>query len=226
MNPKYRNLYFLAATLGVGLLIIGVMKLIGPHGPSTDRSNSGRVAQIAGHQDLEKKIVSMSTQDFSPKLYNNLLIEINAGATQNLFNQAIKDMLIQQLNAKYKEVSTARIQMLLRADPVNQEEIQNLISHQETTFGATAQLNAVKNKFKALNYYTQVLPNKIRAFTDQGFSGFDGNQYQALMNDLERMGNMDADFKKKKSVQTTKSAGISKLRDFYDSYLDWEQNMN
>ncbi|KGE13506.1 hypothetical protein [Sphingobacterium deserti] len=226
MNQKYRGLYFLGATLGVGLLIVGLMKLMSSSTvlPSSSRQQS--VAIASGHKVLENKINELSVDNISPAQYNNLLIEIDNAASQKLFNKAIQDMLLQQLNDKYTELCAARINVLLRADSVKQEEINSLIAHMESTFGTTREIATIKNKVKALNYYTQVLPQKVNALINQGFAEFENREYTQLVNELKNMPNLEGSLKRKKSVISVRNSCISKLQQFYRNYENWNLDMS
>ncbi|WP_223580194.1 hypothetical protein [Sphingobacterium sp. GVS05A] len=226
MNQKYRGLYFLGATLGVGLLIVGLMKLMSSSPVQQGSTKQSAITTASGHKVLENKIKEISEDNVSPAQYNNLLIEINNAASQDLFNKAIQDMLLQQLNDRYTQLSMNRINKLLRSDPVKQADLNILVAHLESTFGPTAEVAAIKNKVKALNHYTEALPQRVNSLINQGFAEFDEGQYRALMNELERMPNLDANLKRKKSVLAVRNAGISKLQQFHRNYENWNLNMN
>ncbi|QRY57279.1 hypothetical protein [Sphingobacterium siyangense] len=226
MNQKHRGLYFLGATLGVGLLIVGAMKLMSLSPSQQGATKPSAITTASGHKVLENKIKELSDDNVSPAQYNNLLIEINNAASQNLFNKAIQDMLLQQLNDRYTQLSIERSNKLLRSDPVKQAELNILVAHLESTFGPTAEVAAIKNKVKALNHYTEVLPQRVNSLINQGFAEFDEGGYRALMNELERMPNLDANLKRKKSVLAVRNAGVSKLQQFHRNYENWNLNMN
>jgi len=226
MNQKYRGLYFLGATLGVGLLIVGSMKLMSSSPAQHGATKQSAITTASGHKVLENKIQELSEDNVSPAQYNNLLIEINNAASQNLFNKAIQDMLLQQLNGRYTQLSIDRSNKLLRSDPVKQAELNILVAHLESTFGPTAEVATIKNKVKALNHYTEVLPQRVNSLINQGFAEFDESGYMALMNELERMPNLDANLKRKKSVLAVRNTGVSKLQQFHRNYENWNLNMN
>ncbi|MBB1644970.1 hypothetical protein [Sphingobacterium sp. UME9] len=226
MNQKYRGIYFLGATLGVGLLIVGSMKLMSSSPAQHGARKQSAITMASGHKVLENKIQELSEDNVSPAQYNNLLIEINNAASQNLFNKAIQDMLLQQLNGRYTQLSIDRSNKLLRSDPVKQAELNILVAHLESTFGHTAEVATIKNKVKALNHYTEVLPQRVNSLINQGFAEFDESGYMALMNELERMPNLDANLKRKKSVLAVRNAGVSKLQQFHRNYENWNLNMN
>jgi len=226
MNQNYRGLYFLGATLGVGLLIVGSMKLMSSSPAKQGSTKQSAITTASGHKVLENKIKELSEDNVSPAQYNNLLIEINNAASQNLFNKAIQDMLLQQLNDRYTQLCRSRMNKLLRADPVQQADLNSLVAHLESTFGPTTEVAAIKNKVKALNHYTEALPQRVNSLINQGFAEFDEGQYRALMNELERMPNLDANLKRKKSVLAVRNAGVSKLLQFHRNYENWNLNMN
>lgn len=226
MNQKHRGLYFLGATLGVGLLIVGSMKLMSSAPAQHGARKQSAITMASGHKVLENKIQELSEDNVSPAQYNNLLIEIHNAASQNLFNKAIQDMLLQQLNGRYTQLSIDRSNKLLRSDPFKQAELNILVAHLESTFGPTAEVATIKNKVKALNHYTEVLPQRVNSFINQGFAEFDESGYRALMNELERMPNLDANLKRKKAVLDVRNAGVSKLQQFHRNYENWNLNMN
>lgn len=226
MNQKHRGLYFLGATLGVGLLIVGSMKLMSSSPAQHGARKQSAITMASGHKVLENKVQELSEDNVNPAQYNNLLIEINNAASQNLFNKAIQDMLLQQLNGRYTQLSIDRSNKLLRSDPVKQAELNILVAHLESTFGPTAEVATIKNKVKALNHYTEVLPQRVNSLINQGFAEFDESGYRALMNELERMPNLDANLKRKKSVLAVRNAGVSKLQQFHRNYENWNLNMN
>jgi len=225
MNQKYRGLYFLGTTLGIGLIIIGAMKLLIAEELPVVAKKAPIELAFSKHHTLENKIKEFSKANFSPMQYNNLLIEINSGATQNLFNQDIKKMLVEQLNVKYKELATGRINSMIHADPINQNELDNIISHMEGTFGNKKEYQEIKANLKALNYYTYILPQKVSSFIDQGFSEFDDKQFETLKAELERQPNLNVLFRKKRAVLITHNSELQKLHKFHDSYLSWSLEM-
>jgi len=225
MNQKYRGLYFLGATLGVGLIIIALMKLMSFDPISNNGSKPTSIMTTGGHKVLENKIKELSVSNVTPQQYNNLLIEINTGASQNLFNQAIKDMLLRQLNESYRDLCGEKIKTLLQADPIKKDQVYNLVSHLQSTFGPNKELTAIKDKLKALDYYTQILPQKVTAFINQGFADFDNNQYKILINELEKMPNLDQNLKNKKSIISVRNSGVSRLQLFYRNYTNWSSAM-
>src|SRR5690606_5516816 len=103
LNSKYRTFYFLLGTLGVGLLIIFVM-YVGQSGSNQPTPSRSTIA-TGGHSRLEGKISNMDMQSFSPSLYNALLIEINIGHDQKLYNADIQKMLTEQLDARYQDLA-------------------------------------------------------------------------------------------------------------------------
>ena len=225
MNQKYRGLYFLGATLGVGLIIIALMKLMSFDPISNNGSKPISIMTTGGHNVLENKIKELAVSNVTPQQYNNLLIEINTGASQNLFNQAIKDMLLRQLNESYRDLCGEKIKTLLQADPIKKEQVYNLVSHLQSTFGSNKELTAIKDKLKALDYYTQILPQKVTAFINQGFADFDNNQYKILINELEKMPNLDQNLKNKKSIISVRNSGVGRLQLFYKNYTNWSSAM-
>ncbi|MEJ5964218.1 hypothetical protein [Pedobacter immunditicola] len=225
MNQKYRGLYFLGATLGIGLLIIGGMKVFSAAELTSGPTNAPIEQKSNGHQTLESKIKEFSKTNFSPKQYNNLLIEINSGASQSLFNKDIKNMLIEQLNVKYKELAMGRINSMLQADPIDQGELDNLISHMEGTFGHKKEYQDIKSNLKALRYYTLTLPQKVNSLINQGFAEFDDKQFEVLKAELERKVNLTALFRNKRAVLITQNTELQRLQNFHDGYLDWSLEM-
>ncbi len=226
MNQKYRGLYFLGATLGLGLLIVGLMKLASSDPVSPTSSEQRPLAIASGHKVLENKINELSVDNISPAQYNNLIIEINNAASQDLFNKRIQNMLLQQLNSKYTELCALRINVMLRAEPVKQGELNSLIAHLESTFGPTQEIASIKRNVKALHYYTQILPQKVHSLINQGFAEFENREYKTLVSELEKMPNLDANLRRKKSVIAARNSGLAKLKQFYTNYENWNISLN
>lgn len=224
MNSKYRGLYFLGATIILGLLIIGVMRLINQnHAVKTHENSSDITSKSNTHGIIEQKIGELSIQNVDPSLYNILLIEIENGAGQGLFNEDMKEMLLNNLNQKYQSLVIQKINGYLNVDPVNFGEVDKYLSHIDGVFGASKEIGEIKSKIKAIQYYNVTLPQKINAFINDGYGNFEESTYQNLMRELNTV---PANLMKRKFI----SSSIAKLRNNLNSYREefeeWDNSVS
>jgi hypothetical protein len=216
LNSKYRTLYFLVGTVGVGLLIIFIMY----HGQLDRNTPPSPAAMMAtgGHNGLEAKIANMDLKSFSPALYNALLLEINTGNDQKLFNADIQKMLLEQLRARYEELAYQKLTSLMAANSLDYEQINTLVKHLESSFGTNKRLSSIQSNLKAIEYYAVGLPQKISAFIALGFGGFEEETYNKLMKELN--GAPDH-LKNRKLIAASLNQASEKLKEHYKKYIDW-----
>ncbi|WP_312139218.1 hypothetical protein [Sphingobacterium sp.] len=224
MNSKYRGLYFLGATIILGLLIIGVMRLINQNNAVKTHENSSNITSKSNtHGIIEQKIGELSIQNVDPSLYNILLIEIENGAGQGLFNEDMKEMLLNNLNQKYQSLVIQKINGYLNIDPVNFGEVDKYLSHIDGVFGASKEIGEIKSKIKAIQYYNVTLPQKINAFINDGYGNFEESTFQNLMRELNTV---PANLMRRKFI----SSSIAKLRNNLNSYREefeeWDNSVS
>lgn len=216
LKSRYRTFYFLLGTVGIGLLIIFFMYLgqSDSNAPTPSRSTIATV----GHSGLEAKISNMDIKSFSPSLYNALLIEINIGHDQKLYNADIQKMLTEQLDARYQGLAYQKLHILLAATSLNYEQINTLVQHLESTFGTNKRLSTIKSNLKTIMYYSSTLPQKVNAFIALGYGGFEDQKYSLLKKELS---NAPSDIKNRKSVGNHIAQSLQKLNAHYEGYAEW-----
>lgn len=219
MNSKYRGLYFLGATIVLGLLIIGIMRIMNQNNETkTHEKSSTTASQSNTHEIIEQKIGDLSIQNIDPSLYNTLLIEIENGASQGLFNGDMKDMLFNNLNEKYKSIVLQKINGYLNVDPVNFAEVDKYLSHVEGVFGASKEIGEIKSKIKTIQYYTVTLPQKVNAFINDGYGNFEESTYQNLMKELN---SVPANLLKRKFISSSIAKNRANLNAYRVEFEEW-----
>lgn len=216
MNSKYRTLYFLLGTLGVGLLLVFGLYIFS-FSPNPQAVAKKELAS-AGHGHLESKIHNMSLKNFNPGVYNTLLIEINTGHDQKLFNADIQKMLKDRLDKNYQDLAYQKLNNLLAAVSLDYGQINTIMQHLETTFGNNNKLASTKSKLKAIVYYSNTLPTKVNAFISSGFGSFEDDQYAALKRELATV---PAEIKQRQSVNASINQSTQKLNKHYADYQQW-----
>ncbi|GGH20403.1 hypothetical protein FAZ19_09895 [Sphingobacterium alkalisoli] len=170
------------------------------------------------HSGLEAKIDNMDMKSFSPSLYNVLLIEINTGYDQNLFNADIKKMLVEQLDTRYQDLAYQKLQVLMAATSLDYGQINTLVQHLESTFGTNKRLSTIKSNLKTITYYSSTLPQKVNSFIALGYGGFNEEKYSMLKKELNAV---PSDVRKRKSVSNHVAQSLQKLHLHYEGYAEW-----
>lgn len=225
MNTKFRGLYFLGITIGIAVLILFGMYLFNSTAEivGVNTVGTGTTMTKGTHTQIEKRISEINTSTVSPMLYNQLLLEINSNAEQKLFNEAIKKMLINQLDKQYQQMAFVKIDNMLLRDPIHTAEIQSFTSHLQSVYGSSNNLKAVEVKLSNISYYSNSLPQKVNVFIQAGFSAFDNAVFIGLKKELQDLPRLDGALKKKQSILKARNDALHRLNTFYQNYQSWNR---
>lgn len=224
MNTKYRGLYFLGATILVGVFIIAITRLMNS---TTTMDTEGKIMNTIDrsnpHKSIEQKIAQITVKTVEPSLYNTLLIEINNGATQGLYNDNIRKMLIDNLNQQYQSLAIQKVNGIVAIDPINASELEKYLGHLEAIFGLTTNTKTVRSNLKTILYYSNTLPNKVNGFINQGYGSFEESVFQSLMQEIN---NAPAHIKSRKLVNNNLKNLKNKILQHRLEYIQWNLNVN
>ena len=224
MNNKYRGLYFLGATIVLGLLIIGIMRMMNQNnGMKTPEKNSATASKSNTHQVIEQKIEELTIQNIDPSLFNALLIEIENGASQGLFNGDMKNMLFNSLNQKYQSLALQKLNGYVDVDPINYAEVDKYLGHYKGVFGESGAIRELQGRIKTIQYYTVTLPQKVNAFIKAGFGNFEDTTYQNLMKELS---NVPGNLRKRKFINSSVTKLQADLINYKAEFEEWEDSVN
>lgn len=227
MNDKNRVFYFMGATVFVALLIIGVMYISGDSGRKGGVKKTTQ-AELSSDPtvDIKKATLDLSAANVSPDKYSTITSKITAAFNQKLINTTLRESLQLELDIKYKSASTAKLDHLINADPVDINTFNGIISHLKAIGVNDPKFANYQSGLAKMTYYTTSLPSKVSAFTNRSFSNYNHNAYNALKNEVEVLPGLDPLFKKKSAVVSMQKSLLARLRDYNSKYGDYEMSLD
>lgn len=212
ITEKNRSLVFFAATMIIGVLIIGVILI----SESKDVTGGILVDEQAGtnFKILEQKIDSLEKQNFNPNSYNNLATEINTSLQQELITTTAKSNLLLKLSATYSNLVYKQCDIFLAGNYDNSQDLLSWLSQLERINSRNSTIDKFRNQIKLYGYYSSGLPNKINAFIDPGISNYDDQKYRSLKAEVQTMPGFDQSYKNSDKFNNIRNNLTIKLEDF------------
>lgn len=227
MNDKNRVYYFMGGTLLVALLIIGVMYMSGSNNSPSKTTKKPEVTLPSDPTaDIHKAIADITTANVSGATYSTIVTKISAAHNQKIINDALRESLQLELDNKYKSTALAKINQLIKADPINVGAINEMITHLKSIGVNDPKFTQYQSGIAKMNYFTGNIPNKVAAFTGRSFSNYDHGAYKALVSEIETLPGLDPLFKNKSAVKAMQSSAISRMRAYNAKYAEYQMSLN
>ena len=216
ITEQNRSLVFLAGTLVMGILIIGVLLFV--------ESNDVEGVEIVNEQvntnfkALETKIEALKKQSFDPNSYNTIVTGINSSFEQDLITGSAKSNLVTKLTTVYSDLVYNQCEMFLRNGTGTNQEVSSWLSQLEKITSRNSRIDNYKNQVKLYNYYATTLPNIIDAFIAPGITNYEENSYTKLKQEVQTMPNFDPSYKNSAKFNGIRSDLTSQLENFNAAY--------
>lgn len=227
MNDKNRVFYFMGGTVIVALLIIGLMYIFGG-GEKTDEDKKTTQTELSSDPTVEikKATLDISIANVSPDKYSTITTKTSAAYNQKLINTALRESLQLELDNKYKSTSIAKLDQLIKADPVDVSSFNGIISHLKAIGVNDPKFANYQSGLAKMTYYTTSLPSKVSAFTSRSFANYNHDSYNSLKNEVETLPGLDPLFKKKSAVVSMQKSLLTRLRDYNSKYVDYQMSLD
>jgi hypothetical protein len=226
MQDNKRTLYFMGGTVLAGLLLVGIMYIFN-YIQKPKEAEPGKITlPTSNHKVLQSKIDNLTIDTVNPMVYNSLRAEITSSRDQKMFTPIIATNLLTSLQEKYEELSFIKADRIFGNDPINETELNLILSHLASIGANINRINAYKIKIQQIKYYTVTLPAKVNQFTSMSFDDFNANSYNLLKSDLENLPNLDKSLKNRNSIISARNNCLNRIKSYNSEYLDYLDAMN
>jgi len=217
ITEKNRSLVFLAATMIIGIIIVGVLMLV----ENNDIKSDEKVDNPANtnFKELENKIESLKNQNFNPTSYNTLATEIDASYQQELITGAAKNNLISNLTSVYSNLVYSRCEFYLTGNNLNTStDVLNWLQQLENITSRNSKIDFYRSQISAYLYYSETLPTKVNDFISPGITNYDQSNYDILKEEVNNMPKLSGTYKNRSKFNAIRTNLISELEKFN---ADW-----
>jgi len=216
VTEKNRGLVFLAATMLIGILLIGVQMY-----RESDDIKDGEIVNDAANtnvKELENKIESLKNQNFNPTSYNTLASEIDESYRQELITNAAKNNLMSNLTSVYSDLVYSRCEFYLTGNLGTSTEVLSWLQQLENITARNSKIDFYRTQIKAYDYYSNQFTKKVDYFCQTG--SFDESEYTQLKTEANTMPRLNAKYKSNRKFNQIKQQCIANLE---IAYRNWAQ---
>ena len=217
VTEKNRGLVFLAATMLIGILLIGLQMY-----RESDDIKSDEIVNDAANtnfKELEHKIENLKNQNFNPTSYSTLASEIDESYRQGLITSATKNNLISNLTSVYANLVYSRCEFFLTGNNLNtSSEVLNWLQQLENITSKNSKIEYYRAQISAYLYYSETLPNKVNKFISPGITNYDQSIYDSLKDEVKNMPKLTESYKNRSKFNAIRTSLISELEKFN---ADW-----
>jgi hypothetical protein len=214
---KNRSILFLAATMIVGILLIGIQTF-----RESDEIKGDEIVNDAANtnfKELENKIQNLKNQNFNPTFYNTLATEIDASYQQELITSTAKNNLMSNLTSAYSNLVYSRCEFYLTGTNLNTStEVLNWLQQLENITARNSKIDFYRTQIKAYDYYSNQFTKKVDYFCQTG--SFDESEYTQLKTEANTMPRLNAKYKSNRKFNQIKQQCIANLE---IAYRNWAQ---
>ena len=221
MQDNKRTLYFMGGTVLAGLLLVGIMYIFNIMQKPKEIGTGETPPPPSNHKVLQSKIDNLTIDTVNPMVYNSLRAEITTSRDQKMFTPVIATNLLTSLQEKYEELSFIKADRIFGKDPINEAELNPILSHLVSIGANINRINAYKIKIQQIKYYTVTLPAKVNQFTSMSFDDFNANSYNSLKSELENLPNLDKSLKNRNSIISARNNCLNRIKIYNSEYLDY-----
>jgi hypothetical protein len=217
ITEKNRSLVFLAVTIILGALIVGVLVFV----ENNDVQSIDMVNDEANtnYKELESKIEDLKNQNFDPNSYNTLATAIDASYDQQLINSSAKSNLMSNLTNVYSNLVYSRCEFYLTGNTMNTStDVLNWLNQLESITSRNSYIDYYRGQINAYVYYSETLPNKVDSFISPGITNYNDSLYYSFKNEVENMSKLQPKYRAKTLFTNLKAKLINDLAQFN---TDW-----
>jgi hypothetical protein len=217
LTEKNRGLVFLAGTLVAGILVTCILMLF-------ENNDVVRVATITNPPEsnsasLENNINNLNNQNFDPASYSTLATGIDASYRQGLITIAVKATLDDRLKATYSNLVYDKCELfLISKSTSSSSDILGLLKQVEGIRARNAKIDFYRKQIDLFEYYSNVLPDKVNRFIQEGTEKFVETTYLAYKDELQTMPGFDPRYKNTPKFNQIKDGLISRLQNLYNIF--------
>lgn len=223
VTEKNRSLIFLAATMLIGILLIGVQMYRETDDIKGDTIfNEGPKTPF---KELEDKIESLKNQNFDPTSYNTLASEIDESYRQDLITSTAKNNLMSNLTLVYSNLVYSRCEFYLTGTNLHTStEVLNWLQQLENITSKNSKIDFYRSQITAYDYYSEQFNNKVNSFCDT--TEFDENVYSLLKTEAITMPRLNAKYKNTAKFNQIKQKSVAKLEIAYRNWAQQDSELN
>ena len=218
ITQKNRSLVFLAGTLVMGILIMGILLFL-----EDNDVVGGTIVNVPtdnNFKSLEVSIDNLKSQPFDATSYNTLVAEIDASFEQELITGPAKTNLIDNLNNVYSDLVYKQCELFLTSRTNNSKDVLGWLNQLQQITSRNSKIDNYRNQINLYNYYSTTLPKKVDAFIASGFENYTDGVYDKLKNDVQNMPNFNDSYKNSSKFITLRKNLLYKLQIFNSDYYD------
>ena len=219
ITEQNRSLVFLAGTLIMGILIIGVLLFV--------ESNDVEGVEIVNEQAntnfkaLETKIEALKNQNFNPNNYNTLLTEINSSFDRKLITGSAKSNLVTKLTTVYSDLVYKQAELFLCREIGTSQEVLSWLNQLQKITSRNSKIDTYRNQIKWYNYYSITLPNKVEAFISD-LTNYNEDKYKKYKQEVQTMPNFEPSYKNRPKFNKIRNNLRSELENFNADFYSQE----
>lgn len=220
VTEKNRGLVFLAATMLIGILLIGVQMY-----RESDDIKDGEIVNDAANtnvKELENKIESLKNQNFNPTSYNTLASEIDESYRQALITNAAKNNLMSNLTSVYSDLVYSRCEFYLTGNLGTSTEVLSWLQQLENITSRNSKTDYYRGQINAYDNYSINLPKEVDNFYGQPF---DESKYNELKSKVISMPKLDAKYKNNSKFNNIKNQNTIKLEEAYRNWAEQDNDL-
>ncbi len=217
VTEKNRGLIFLAATMFIGILLIGVQM----YRESDDIKGDEIINDAAktNIKELEFKIEDLKNQNFNPTSYNTLVSEIDESYRQELITITTKNNLISNLTTVYSNLVYNRSEFYLTGLNLDTSlEVLDWLQQLENITSRNNEIDFYRSQINAYDYYSNTFINKVNFFCKT--IEFDEAEYTHLKTEANTMPRLDPQYKNNAKFNQIKRQCVDKLDIAYRNWAE------
>jgi hypothetical protein len=222
ITEKNRSLVFLAGTLVMGILIMGMLLFL--EGNDVVGGTVVKDGVETNFKTLEVRIDNLKSQSFNPTSYNTIVAEIDASFQQELITGPAKTNLIDNLNNVYSDLVYKQCELFLTSRTNNSKDVLAWLNQLQRITSRNSKIDNYRNQINLYNYYSSSLPNKVDRFIASGFGNYSDGVYDHLKNEVQNMPNFNATYKNSSKFSTLRKNLLYKLQLFNSDYYSRDPN--
>jgi hypothetical protein len=216
---KNRSILFLAATMIVGILLIGIQTF-----RESDEIKGDEIVNDAANtnfKELENKIQNLKNQNFNPTFYNTLATEIDASYQQELITSTAKNNLLSNLTSVYSNLVYSRCEFYLTSNLGTSTEVLSWLQQLENITSRNSKIDYYRSQINAYDYYTRDFINKVNSFC----ISFDEEKFPEFKKEVETMPRLDNKYKSNGKFNQIKQQCISNLDNAYRNWAEQDSEL-
>lgn len=220
VNEKNRSFIFLAATMIVGLIIIGFQIFVDSDDVTDVETINKQVNP--NYKVLETKIGNLKNQTFNPTSYNTLISNIDDSYLKHKITFEWKVNLTSKLTTAYSNLVYSQCEFYLSGYNIHTStEVLSWLQQLENITSQNSKIEYYRGQINAYDDYTIYLPKEV----DDFYSNFDESKYNDLKNKVISMPKLDDKYKNNSKFKNIKEQNSSKLEEAYRNWAEQDNSL-